>query len=217
LQTLVSTAASPAAANRIAVSVPAAVGGIAGQTVVSVRVRAGAGQVVPAGGYVDTRVTTQIFTTRANGTLRLRSSATFRVAATVLGVCQLAAPSVANMNFTADIVRGQPQGAVQTANLVATCTARTRVRLSANALTRTVATPSVAGFDNVINLRATANLGGASVVHQTTGAVATSTTSALQSSGTSGTVGVSVNLINGQTVQDGSYGTVLTIAIDPSF
>jgi hypothetical protein len=216
-QTLVSTAVSPSVANRIAVSVPPAVGGIAGQTVVSVRVRAGASQVVPQGSYVDTRVIAQVFTTRANGTLRLRSSATFRVAANVLGVCQLAAPSVASMNFSADIVRGRPQSAVQTSNLLATCTARTRVRLSAGALTRSAPVTAVAGFDTLINMRATADFAGASALHQTTGAAVTSTTSAAQSSGTSGTVAVRVTLVDGQTVQAGSYGTVLTIAIDPSF
>jgi hypothetical protein len=216
-QTLVSTAAVPTAANTLAFSVPAAVGGVAGQTVVSFRVRANASQVVPAGSYVDTRVTAQIFDVTTAGTLRLRLFGTFRVAATVLSVCQLAAPSVASMNFTADIVRGRPVGAVQTSNLVATCTARTRVRLTAGALTRSAAVTPVAGFDTIINTRATASLGGVSVVHQTTGAAVTSTTSAAQSSGTSGVVAVGVNLINGQTVQAGSYGSVLTISIDPSF
>jgi hypothetical protein len=189
----------------------------------SVAVSPSAGQVVASGNYVNNSVTAEVFD-NIGGILSQPRAAAFPVTATVVGVCNLPAPTASSLDFSSAISQGLPNPAsTQATSIVnAQCTAPTRVQLSGNSLQASPLGPAKPGFDNFINWSAQATFGSASVTLTTTGLSATPpVTSVAQNmaaqGSTSGTISIgNIHLIAGNPVIAGSYSSTLTITIDPS-
>ena len=205
-----------AAANRIDIVTSG------GQTVTrQVQVHVIDSQIVASGAYSDANVT-MILASNNAGTWYQVATVTVTPSVTVSAVCRLDAPSPSSLAWAAtDIPLGVPNAAViKSSTMTAACTAPTIVRLTggALALTPTIAAPS--GFANFINYKAVGTFGAATATLTTTTATSTSASSVAKNvaSGatTSGSVGVNVNLIAGNTALAGSYSSVLTVTIDPN-
>ncbi len=209
---------SPAAANRTDFLLP-----ILGSTTVTVRIRVPAGQLVAAGNYSDAQIN---LTLVALGPLlgsapsALIKQQPFTPSINVISKCVLPAPSSSTLDFTPAISNGHPNpGVVQSTvfNNVR-CTAPSVLRLSGSAMQPVPTIAGQTGFDNFINWRAAGTFGNASTVLGTN--VASQVTSATKNtpSGvtTNGTIGVDVNLLNGNPIIAGSYRGTLTVTIDPN-
>jgi hypothetical protein len=184
------------------------------------------GQLAPAGSHT----TSNAPAIRANLYLRERGdliqpparSAPVYISVFVQPACQLPAPSLSTVDFTAALTTGLPNPAIVRSVVFtgASCLAPTRIRISGAALQPAAATPPRAGFDALINWQAQATFGLATAVLATTGTTptqATSTTRNTSGSGsTSGNIQVNINLLPGTRPQAGSYSGTLTVTIDPT-
>jgi len=194
---------------------------VGGQTVTrTVQVRVVASQIVQSGAYSDTNVS-MILASRSGGNWFLVRQTTVTPAATVASVCRLDAPSPSSLAWTAvDIPRGVPNTAVvRNSTMTAACTAPTIVRLTGRALALTPTAPAASGFSNVINYRAIGTFGAATATLNTTTTVTSAsspTRNVASGATTSGSVGVSVNLVAGGIAMAGTYTGVLTVTIDPN-
>jgi hypothetical protein len=136
--------------------------------------------------------------------------------------CQLPAPNLSTVDFTAALTSGVPNPSiVRTVTFAgASCLAPTRVRLSGAALLPPSPLPPRPGFDALINWRAQASFGLASTTLTTAGplpAQATSTSRNATGSGTTtGNITVNINLVPGARPLSGTYSGVLTLTIDPT-
>ncbi len=190
---------------------------------VPVRIRVPAGQFVAAGNYSDPQLLlTVVGLTDLLGTLPgvLLTQPTFTPSIQVISKCVLPAPSSSTLDFTSAISNGHPNpGVVQSTvfNNVR-CTAPSVLRLSGSAMQPVPTIAGQTGFDNFINWRAAGTFGNASTVLGTNSASqATSATKNTPSGATTnGTIGVDVNLLNGNPIIAGSYRGTLTVTIDPN-
>jgi hypothetical protein len=141
---------------------------------------------------------------------------------TVPPACQLPAPNLSTVDFSAALTSGLPNPAIVRSVVFsgASCLAPTRVRISGAALLPVTPLPPRPGFDSLINWQAQATFGLASTTLVTAGplpAQATSTTRIASGSGTtSGNITVNINLVAGTRPLSGNYGGVLTLTIDPA-
>jgi hypothetical protein len=209
---------SPAVGNRLDFTLP-----VLGQTTVTVRIRVPAGQLVAAGSYSDLQLN---LTLVALGNL-LGSAPTglikqqaFVPAISVLSKCTLPAPSASALDFTSAISNGRPNSSVVLSSTFSNvqCTAPSILRLSGSAMQPVSAIAAQTGFDNFINWRAVGTFGSASTTLNTVSATQANSATKNVSSGvtTNGTIGVNVNLVNGNPVIGGSYSGTLTVTIDPN-
>jgi hypothetical protein len=186
-----------------------------------VQLRIPAGQPSPTGTYTDTAITLQLFTRSPASTWVLARTVAVTPQATVVGTCLLQPPSPSSLTFSGtDIPGGIPNEAiVKTAVLAANCTLPTKVRLTGGALVQSPAAVGAPGFDTMINYRAVATFGAATVTLETTSTTPTivdSPSKNVASGAMSGNVTVDVNLKAGQVLVGGTYTGVLVVTLDPS-
>lgn len=186
----------------------------------TVQVRVTASQIVASGTYTDTGVTMILASQNAGSWFQVATVAV-TPSVTVAKVCRLDAPSPSSLAWTAaDIPLGVPNATViKSSTMTAACTAPTIVRLTGSALALTPTATASAGFSNFINYRAIGTFGAATATLNTTTTVASASSAAknvVSGATTSGSVGVSVNLVAGNIAMAGTYTGVLTVTIDPN-
>lgn len=188
----------------------------------------GGGQVAPAGVYGTAGgtagITVGLYTKHGN---RLQQppirTAPLDVTVNVLGGCRLDPPTLASVDFSGAIVNGTASPNVVSSIVFpsATCTSPSRIRLSGAALQPIGAVTPRAGFDSLIDWRATASFGTATAVLTTGGTTPREGLSPTRNQGSgigsTGSVALSINLVPGRQIVAGSYTGTLTVAIDPSF
>ena len=172
-----------------------------------------------AGSYSDSQVSIYLYAFRF-GVWQFVRTYPLSFNATINKRCTMATPSPASLNFTSAISIGVPNPSVVLNSMLSSinCTFSSRITLAGTAMQRTPSIGTIAGFDNFINWRASAVLGGANVVLDTS-AVSTATSSAYNvSSGTTinGSLTTSVNLLAGQRLRSGTYSGTLTVTVDPN-
>lgn len=178
-----------------------------------------AGQVVPAGTYVDLLNEVVVRGVNAagnyNGSTRRHAMAT---QATVIKSCQLGTPSATTLAFAAsDIPNGLPnEGVIKSTNMSGSCTAPAILKLSGQALQPQIPTAPRPNFDNFINYTAAGSFNGANVTLNTTTNPqdVSSGQTGTANSVVSGTVSVGVNLKKNKPVIAGNYTGVLTVTLD---
>jgi hypothetical protein len=190
---------------------------------VPVRLRVPAGQLVAAGTYSDAQVNltvvalTDLFGSSPGALLKQQA---YTPSINVISKCVLPSPSTSTLDFTSAISNGHPNPSVVQSSVFnnVQCTAPSILRLSGSAMQPTGSIPGQTGFDNFINWKAAGTFGSASTVLSTNSASqASSATKNIASGVTSnGTIGVNVNLLNGNPIIAGSYRSTLTVTIDPN-
>lgn len=207
----------PTALNWVAISFTSATGG---STTRDIQITLGGGSIVADGTYSDTTISMELFDLQG-ATKRIKTGA-FVPQATVIKVCKLDPPSLTSLNFNSAITNGRASPGVTKATSFTNvqCTAPTIVRLSGAALQPVPAIAARPNFDNFIGWRAIGTFGGAtSTLNATTSTVTTAdsaTKNAASGATTSGTIGVTVNLLDsGKPILAGTYSGVLTVTIDP--
>lgn len=190
---------------------------------VPVRIRVPAGQLVQTGTYSDSQLNVT-FVGLGNllgttPTVLLKQQA-FTPSITVVSKCVLPAPSTSTLDFTSAISNGHPNsGIVQSSTFSnVQCTAPSILRLNGSPMQPVGSIPAQPGFDNFINWQAAGTFGNASTTLNTLSATQASSATKNVASGatTNGTIGVNVNLLNGNPIIGGSYRGTLTVTIDPN-
>jgi len=171
-----------------------------------------------AGSYADNQVSVYLYAYRFGWRFVRIYSLSLR--ASIDKTCVMSAASPSTLNFTSAISLGLPNPATVLSSSLSgvNCTAPSRITLSGTAMQRTPAVGAVAGLDNFINWQATASLGSATATLSTNAATTTTSANYNVLSGTTvgGTVGVDVNLIQGQPLRSGNYTGTLTVTVDPT-
>lgn len=172
-----------------------------------------------AGNYNDNMVQLYLYAFRF-GTWQFVRTYGFNFNASIAKKCTMAAPSPSSLNFTPAISHGKPNAAYTLSSTLGSvrCTYPSKVTLSGTAMQHTPAIGAMPGFDNFINWRAVATLGGANATLDTSAASTVTSTSYNVGSGTTinGSVGVNVNLLAGQPLRSGNYTGTLTVTVDPT-
>ena len=173
---------------------------------------------MPVTGIYQDHLTFQIFDVKGNKST-LAGQVPITVDLNVLSSCMIAAPGAVSLNFSTDVAKGIPAGAVKSTSFNVNCTSPSRVQLSGSALTILPAGGASGAFDTLINYRAVARFGGATATLMTSGTVPVTSMSPSQStvSGTTMPVGLDVNLIAGRPLIGGAtYSGVLKVTVDPA-
>ncbi|RIA56339.1 hypothetical protein [Dichotomicrobium thermohalophilum] len=186
----------------------------------SIRARLPAQQTAPPGSYVDSTATIRLYYMPAQGFPDLLSETPLPVAAEVAAVCRLTPPQQATLDFTEDIGADvRPQGEQRGTRLPeAACNTGARLKLEGKALTREGGT-APPGFDDFIDMEAHATFQSVTAMLLTEGADQPVLAESPQTTpdGTVSPVELQVRLRAGQPLAAGSYQSVLTIAVEPSF
>jgi len=187
---------------------------------ISLRVRVPGQQMASPGAYQDNTALLRLYTAPDDGFGELIAERAFPIAVEVAAVCSMSAPQPGRLDFSSDIgADARPAGQWRHVLLPdASCNTAARLKLEASALA-SASSHVASGFDAFIDIEAQATFASVSAALLTAGPdqriEAYSTSSSSQDSPSS-SIDVKIRLRPARPLTAGAYGSVLTIALEPS-